>query len=142
MGAMFSPELAALNLQPGGDPVALDLPQLQSMGISAFAALADDALAISVGEDAASKVETVLVADAVDPSPFMSFSMDAARYYSFMGDAIAAGEAGGEDMPSPEMRAATQDMMTAIADLYDRMSADIMFTENGMEVRFTETLKD
>lgn len=141
MGAMFSPELAALNLQPGGDPVALDLPQLQAMGVSAFAALTDSALAVSVGEESESEVQGMLDAEGSSPAPFMSFSIDAARYYSFMGEAIAAGEVG-EDAPTPEMQAALQNLMQSVADLYDRMSGDVLFTENGIEMHMTETLKD
>ena len=93
MGTMFSPELAALNLQPDGKPVALELPQLQAMGIAAFAALTDTALAISVGEKADAEVQEALAAEAAKPAPFLSFSMDAARYYSFMSEAVAAGDA-------------------------------------------------
>ena len=141
MGAMFSPELAALNLQPGGDPVALDLPQLQAMGISAFAALTDSAVAVSVGEESESEVQGMLDAEGSTPAPFMSFSIDAARYYSFMGEAIAAGDVG-EDAPTPEMKAALQNLMQSVADLYDRMSGDVLFTENGIEMHMTETLKD
>jgi hypothetical protein len=142
MGTMFSPELAALNLQPDGKPVALELPQLQAMGIAAFAALTDTALAISVGEKADAEVQEALAAEAAKPAPFLSFSMDAARYYSFMGEAVAAGDAAGEDAPSPEMKTAVNEMMQAVADLYDRMSGDVLFTANGIEVRMTETLKD
>ncbi|NIL93529.1 MAG: hypothetical protein GTO71_03580 [Woeseiaceae bacterium] len=142
MGAMFSPELAALNLQPDGNPVALDLPQMQAAGMEAFAALTDSALAISVGGDAETQVQSMLAADPSDPSPFLGFSMDAARYYSFMGEAIAAGETGGDDAPTPELQAALNEMMQSVAELYDRMSGDILFTENGIEVNMTETLKD
>ena len=141
MGAMFSPELAALNLQPGGDPVALDLPQLQAMGISAFAALTDSAVAVSVGEESESEVQGMLDAEGSTPAPFMSFSIDAARYYSFMGEAIAAGDVG-EDAPTPEMKAALQNLMQSVADLYDRMSGDVLFTENGIEMHMIEKLKD
>ncbi len=141
MGAMFSPELAALNLQPGADPVPLDLPQLQAMGISAFAALTDSAVAVSVGEESESEVQDMLDAEGSTPAPFMSFSIDAARYYSFMGEAIAAGEVG-EDAPTPEMKAALNELMQSIADLYDRMSGEVLFTENGIEMHLTETLRD
>jgi hypothetical protein len=141
MGAMFSPELAALNLQPGGDPVALDLPQLQAMGISAFAALTDGAVAVSVGEESESEVQGMLGAEGATPPPFMSFSIDAARYYSFMGEAIAVGD-DGEDAPTPEMKAALNELMQSIADLYDRMSGDVLFTANGIEMHMIETLKD
>lgn len=142
MGAMFSPELASLNLQPDGKPVALDLPQMAAMGISAFAALTENALAISVGEDSENELGGLLGADASDPSPFMSFSMDAARYYGFLGEAMAVSRDDQENAPSPEMRAAMQEVMEAVADVYDRMSADIRFTERGVEVVSSVTLHD
>lgn len=141
MGAMFSPEIAALNLQADGNPVELNLPQLQMMGMTAFTALNEGGLAVSVGDDAETQVQGMLGADAATPPPFMSFSVDAARYYSFMGEAIAAGEAGAEDAPTPEMQAALTEMMNSIADFYDRMSIDVLFTENGIEMRAVETLK-
>ena len=142
MGTMFSPELAALNLQPDGEPVALNLPQMQAMGISAFAALTEGSLAISMGEDAETQVAEMLDADAATPPPIMSFSVDAARYYSFMGEAIAAGDSGAEDAPSPEMQAALTEMMRSVAEMYDRMAIDVTLTENGVEMHATETLKD
>ena len=142
LGAMFSPEIAGLNLQPDGNPVALELPQLQSMGIDAFAALNEAALAISVGESAESEVVDMLGADVVSPPPFISFSMDAARYYSFMGEAIAAGDADADKAATPEMKEAMTGMMQSIAELYDRMSGDVVFTEHGIELRMVEMLKD
>ena len=142
MGAMFSPDLASLNLQADGKPVALDLPQMQAMGIAAFAAMNDDALAISVGEGAESELDRVLSADASDPSPFMSFSMDAARYYGFLGEAMSVDGGDDENAPSPEMQAAMQDVMEAIADVYDRMSVDVSFTKRGIELDSSVTLQD
>jgi hypothetical protein len=142
MGALMSPDLAALNLQSGGDPVALDIPQLQSMGIEAFAALSDSAIAISIGEGAESSITDMLDAGAADPSPLFSFSVNAARYYGFLGEAIAAGDVADDDAASPEMQAAMQEVMLAVADIYDRMSADVLLTSRGVELRSSVTLKD
>jgi len=142
MGALFSPELAALNLQSGGEPVALDIPQLQAMGVAAFAALSDDAIAISVGADGAGKIPEMLDASVSEPVPFLSFSIDAARYYGFLGEAIAAGETADDDAASPEMQAAMKEVMMAVSDLYDRMSADVLLTSRGVELRSSVTLKD
>lgn len=142
MGAMFSPELASLNLQADGKPVPLDLPQAQAMGITAFAAMNDDALAVSVGENAESELGDVLEADAADPSPFASFSMDAARYYGFIGEAMSVTDGDDENAPTPEMQAAMQEVMAAIADVYDRMSVDVSFTERGIELDSSVTLQD
>ena len=143
MGAMFSPELAALNLQPDGKPVALDMPQLAAMGISAHAALTDSAVAIAVGEDSEQDLGAMLGAKSTGTTPFASFSMDAARYYGFLGDAIAAAEPGeDEDAPSPEMQAAMKDIMNAVASLYERMSIDVLLTSNGVEFKAVEHLAD
>ena len=142
MGGMFSPEIAALNLQADGKPVALDLPQLQAMGMAAFAAMTDDALAIAIGDDSEDKLDGLLSADASAPSPFMSFSMDAARYYGFLGEAMAMPKPDDENAPSPEMSAAMQDVMMAIAEVYDRMTVDIRFTDRGVEMFSTVTLQD
>ena len=142
MGTMFSPDLAALNLQADGKPVALELPQVQAMGIAAFAALTDSALALSVGDDSESEIVSMLGAEASDSAPFLSFSMDAARYYGFLGEAIAAGEQDEEDSPSPEMQAAMNDIMQAVADVYDRISVDVLLTEHGVEMKSTVILQD
>ena len=40
------------------------------------------------------------------------------------------------------MQAAMTEMMQSIADLYDRMSVDVLFTENGIEMHATEILKE
>jgi hypothetical protein len=143
MGAMFSPELAAMNLQPDGKPVALDLPQMQAMGITAHAALTDTAVAIAVGENSEPNLTSMLSAELAEVTPIISFSMDAARYYSFLGEAIAESELeDGEEGPSPEMQAALQDIMTAVGKLYERMSVDVLLTADGIELRATETLAD
>jgi hypothetical protein len=112
------------------------------MGIDAFAVLSDDAIAISVGDGAEAELEGMISAEAAAEAPFVSFSMDASRYYGFLGDAIAAGEADSEDAPSPKLQAALNEIMVAVADVYDRMSADVRFTPRGVEIDTSVTLKD
>ena len=55
------------------------------------------------------------------------------------GDAAAQGE---DDEPTPEMKAALQETMLAVGELYDRMSIDVLFTEKGIEIRAEEVLKN
>ena len=143
-GEMFSPDLANLNLQPDGKPVALDLPQVKAAGISAYAALTQTALAIAVGEDAEPALDAMLKAAPADPAPFMSVSVDASRYYSFLADAIAAAEPPGDGQPaqSPEMKQAVNDIMHVVADLYDRAVVEILLTPRGVEMTSAVTLKD
>ncbi len=142
LGTMFSPELAEMNLQPDGEPVALDMPQMQAMGIAAFAALTENSVAISVGDDAEAQLQKMLSADVADSAPLLSFSMDAARYYGFLGEAIAAGEQDQENGPSPEMQAAMNEIMQAVAEIYNRMSVDVRLTARGIEFESSVTLHD
>jgi len=143
MGAMFSPELAELNLQADGKPVALKNAQIQSMGFSPYAAMTEDALAIGLGENAEEDLRNMLAVEAKEAAPFMSFSMDAARYYSFIGDAMAMAEQDEDGKaPPPEIQAAVSDIMDVISELYDRMSVDVDLTERGIEMKSSVTLKD
>jgi hypothetical protein len=143
MGAMFSPEIAGLNLQADGVPVPLVLSQLQAMGMTAFAALTESALAIAMGDDPEDDLVAMLEAEVSDNMPFMSFSMDSARYYAFIGDAIATAETEeGETAPSPEMQAALRDIMNTVGSLYERMAVNVYFTANGIEFKSVQDIAD
>ena len=143
MGALFSPEVAELNLQADGKPVPLDNAQIQSMGFSPFVAMTEDALAIGLGENAEQDLQEMLAVTAKEPGPFMSFSMDAARYYSFIGDAMAMAEHDDDGKaPPPEIQEAVNDIMDVVSELYDRMSVDVDLTERGIEMSSSVILKD
>jgi len=131
--AMMSPEVAALELQPDGEPVLLDLPQAQAMGEQVYAALGEDALALSVGDKGQARLGDMLVADASDNGTIFNFSMDANRYYTFIGEAMAQADDDDDENPmSPKFQAAMQDVMLAIADMYDRMTVDMRVSEDGI----------
>lgn len=142
LGTLFSPELAALELQPDSKPVLLDMPQAQMLGQVLYAALSEQALALSIGEGAETELSNMLSADAVDNGTFFNFSMDAARYYAFVAEAMEMQEADAEAPMSPAFQKAMQEMMLAIADIYDRMSADVRFTDQGIVIDSVVTLGD
>jgi hypothetical protein len=142
LGAMFSPELAQLDLQPDAVPVELDLPQTRGIGVTAFAAMTENAIAIASGDGADADLKNMLLAEPGDPSPFLSFAMDAARYYAFLGEAVAVAEDEGDEATPPELKAAVQEIMTAVAGLYDRMTAYVFLTADGVEIRSSVSLKD
>jgi len=141
-GAMFSPELAGLDLQADGEPVLLDLPQAQMMGGDVYLAMNDDAVAISVGDGAESKLGDMLTADAADDGTFFSFSMDAGRYYAFAGEAIAEAQGDDDNQMPPAIQEATQEIMLAMSEMFDRMSIDVRFTEDGIVMEGVETLAE
>ena len=142
MGAMMSPELAGLNLEPNGEPVAFNMPQMQAVANSVFVALQDNGLAMSFGDGMEAGLNDMLNAAAEDNGTFLSFSMDAGRYYSFIGEAMMLAEQDDEKQMPPDMRAALNDVMVAAGSFYDRMSADFKFTEHGIEIDSNITFKD
>jgi len=137
MGAMFSPELAALNIEPNGEPVKVEMGQLAAMGQTVHVAMTDDAIAVSVGEGTEARLGEMLQADINDPAPFVAFEMDAARYYSFVSDAMMSG---GDMDTMPDVRDATQAMLDAVSKTVSRMSLAIDFNEHGIELDSTVTL--
>ena len=135
MGAMFSPELAALNIEPNGEPVKLEMGQIAALGQTVHVAMTDSAIALSVGEGTEDKLGDMLDASVSDPSPFMTFEMDAARYYNFIGDAMMADGGGMDSMP--ELQEATQAMMDMAKESLSRLSITVDFTERGIELNST-----
>lgn len=143
MASMFDPQIAALNLVPDGVPVALEMAQIAAIAEQAFVALTDNALSVSLGKGAEANAASILEANAADPAPFVSFSMDAARYYKLIGEAMMQAEKDeeGEDV-SLAMRNAMRDLMVSSGGIYDRMSGTLRFTNRGMEIDSRMTLAD
>ena len=150
MGAMMMPAIAELQLEPNGEPVALDPAMLAGSGLEqASVALSENALAIAVGQDADSGLEAMLGAETVDPVPFVSMNVDAAQYFGFLRQATevqaqaVAAETGEEGSEYLEMTQATQaEVLAALQELYDRILLDVYFTDNGIEMHSVVTLKD
>lgn len=147
MGTMFSPELAALNLQADGKPVELNVPPFTSEFDAAFVAMTDSTLGVSVGEGSDSRLAALLSAPAANPPPFMSMSVDGARYYDYMSQIIEAGANtpgpdGSPNEVSREMQVAMSQVMSGVGDLVERITIDVTFTDRGVEMPSTLTLAD
>jgi hypothetical protein len=147
MGTMFSPELAALNLQADGKPVELNLPPFTAEFDAAYVAMTDTTLGVSVGDGSDSRLADLLSAPAANPPPFMSMSIDGARYYDYMSQIIQAGANtpnpdGSPNEVSKEMQIAMSQVMTGVGDLIERITVDVTFTDRGMEMPSTLTLAD
>ncbi len=143
MAAMFDPQIAALNLLPDGKPVKLDMPRLAEMADQAFAAMSANALTVSLGDNAEEVSAEMLNADSPKSAPFMSMSMDSARYYSMIGDSMAEKSQGDEAEKMPEaIREAMRDVMALSGSMYERMSFEMRFTERGVEIGGLMKLSD
>jgi hypothetical protein len=142
MGAMFSPELASLNLQPDGKPVELPVPQIVSQFDTAWVAMTPGALAISVGNASPDSLADLLASPASVPPPSMSMRLDGKRYYQFMSEAVRAGSAAqGDDMPEDVQEAVSQ-VMAGVSEMVERLSVDVKLTEHGIEIPASVTLAD
>jgi len=142
MGSMFSPELAALEIKPDGEPVKLEIAQVvATTGQDVYLAMSDTGLAISVGEGMEQKLSAMLKATVADPEPFMSLEMDAARYYNFVGATMALGS-DGQDQAPPEVREAMQEIMGVMEEMFERMYFDVNYTEHGIEMSSKVTLAE
>jgi len=144
MGAMMSPDLAAVDLQPDGVPVPLALPQLQAIAESAYAAMGETVLAVAMGADAKTRVSAVLESDTVEPPSIISATVDAGKYYEFIAQRSMAepDEEGAQNALSEPARAALRDAMLKVGEMYDRMIVDVRFTERGIEMESKVTLSD
>ncbi|MDJ0939326.1 MAG: hypothetical protein QNJ00_06150 [Woeseiaceae bacterium] len=145
MGSMMSPELAALNLRTDGEPVAIDLPQAEGNPMyeeGAYAAMVENAIAVSVGNDAEARLGRVLELDSVDPSPVMSITFDAGTYYDLMGESMGKGDGDPEEQITEQSRKALAEAFQSVGKLYDRMMFDLRFTQRGVEVESRMTFKD
>jgi hypothetical protein len=141
---MMDPQIAALNLVPDGKPVRLELAKLADIADEAFAALSNNAPSISLGAGAESSSAEMLVADSAEPAPFVSMSMDSARYYAMVGEAMSKEQPvdeGDEPMPE-EIRSAMRDIMLLSGNMYERMSVDVRFTARGIEIGGLMKLSD
>jgi hypothetical protein len=80
----------------------------------------------------------MLGAASKQPPPFMSMNMDAGRYYSLIGDVTMSTNS--DELP--EVAKANAEIMTLLGQVIDRISVDVEFTENGVEIPSTMALKD
>lgn len=144
MAAMMDPQIAALNLLPDGKPVSLGgLAHLAGVAGEAFAAMSDSALTVSFGDGAESDAAEILGANGADPAPFFSMSMDSARYYALMGEAMLAEPADEQAQAMPAaIRQAMAEAMTLYGSLYKRMYVDVRFTARGIVIGGNMQLAD
>ena len=141
MAAMMNPQVAALNLLPDGKARKLDLPELGELAETAFAALSSSGLSVSLGEGAEQKAESMLEADVASVGPLMSVSMDAGRYYEFVGQAVMQADESEEGEPTPiEVREAMRDIVLSSGSIYERILTRVYLTPRGIEVGTRMTL--
>lgn len=148
MASMFDPELAALNLGTDGQIVELSLPAgITGPGSNPFGSMyiaaTESSLAVGMGSNARANLERLMAAPAGDTSSFFSMSVDTARYYGLMADALEsvnAGSLAAQGAAVPQL-ASMSEMMRSLQDIYSREYVDVRFTERGIEMPVRLELK-
>ncbi len=139
MGQAMLPQLAEMSIEPDGKAHRFELPETGAEAETAWVALSESAIALSVSKDAETVLPALLKADAGTPPPFMSVGVDGARYYTLVGDAMRASD---DEEMSEEMREALSDVLAAAADFYERLQFDVRFTARGIEIDSEANLAD
>lgn len=143
MAQMFSPQLASLDLKPGGEPQPLPegvIPNLPA-GIQAFIGLGEGGLGLAVGDNQSSQLSEALKPGG-GGSALLSYGIDFAGYADAL-DGLMSGmrqqfEAMGED---ESMQTDPSEAMAALAELYGYSNTGIHLTNRGIELRSYITLK-
>ena len=139
MGQAMIPQLAELPIEPDGKARQFELPEGGADIDSAWIAMTDSAIALSVSDDAETALPALLAAEGAMPAPFVSAGIDAAQYYKLLGEAMRTSD---DEEMTEEMREVMSDVFDAAADFYERIKLDVTFTERGIEIDTDMTLSD
>ena len=132
MAQMFSPAVAELSLEPGGEPqpVPADaLPQLAQLDLQAWIALADNAIGIAIGEEHTDRLSQVIEPSEADDL-IMAGSMDFRMMTELM--SLAESAIGDLDEEAAQGLQAQRAQYEAMAEIYESASIRIRLAD-GIE---------
>lgn len=138
MAQMFSPELAELDLQPGGEPQSIppgmipDMPDLQ-----AWVAMSEGAIGLAIGEDFRERLTGALDGGDSD-NAILGYTINMKGYGELMESMMS--QMMGEFDNNEEVEAPPADMMNIMAEYYEESRFAIHLTEDGIEFISTVTL--
>lgn len=128
MAQMFSPELAAMDLRPGGEPKPLPpgmLPNLPSM--EAFLALSNDAIGLALGESQIDQLGQRLEAGRGDAA-ILAYSINVERYTELLESLEALG------LSSDDDPLANLDLLIGLNSQYSETGMRIELSERGIDI--------
>ena len=141
MAQMFSPAVAELQLEPGGEPQPVPegaIPQLQQLDLKAWLAMGENSIGIAIGEENVGALTEAIKATSADDLLLAGrFDFDMLIDLVDMAEATL-GDVGGEEA---EMGLAAQRAQyQALAEIYDKAGFKIRLGDKGIDFVAETTL--
>lgn len=136
MAQMFLPDLADMQLSPGSDPKPVPEFLMSVQGISAYAAMSDQAIGISVGEGEQETLGDFLAMPAGNDGTFLSVDYDTAAYYQLQ--ELQMGEVEAID-PDDPMNSFYESLMEWAKAASEREHTEMKFTSKGLVIESRTT---
>jgi hypothetical protein len=142
MAQGFLPQLASLNLRPGGEPQRLDLGPagalLPAAAQAPYIAMSEQGIGIAVGDDAPQQLPARLAAAAPELPPLFRMAYDGALYAQLLrGMSNMASLPGAAGKSQSGLDAALVEALAGV----DRIDFEVSATARGIELRERVTLK-
>lgn len=141
MAQMFSPAVAELQLEPGGEPQPVPdgaIPQLQQLDLKAWLAMGENAIGIAIGEDNVEALTEAIQATSADDLLLAGrFDFDVLIDLVDMAEATL-GDTGGEEAAMG--LAAQRAQYEALAEIYDKAGFKIRLGDKGIDFVAETTL--
>lgn len=144
MAQMFSPQVAELSLEPGGEPQKVPMeaiPQLQGTGLEAWMAMSKSAIGMAIGEDQIDALVDGLDEDAADGF-VLAGRMDFDILVDLMDFATQGVQAEGADPQAVQMLEAQRAQYERMAEYYDQVSGKMGLSEAGIDFVFEARFED
>lgn len=143
MAQGFLPQLASLNLRPGGAPQRLDLGPVAGLLPAAtqapYIALSERGIGVAVGDDAPEQVTARLAAAAPGAPPLFRMAYDGTLYAQLL-----HGMTGMARPPQGEggkLEASIDAALAKVMEGVERIEVDVLTTSRGIEIRERAQLK-
>lgn len=142
MAQMFSPAVAELQLEPGGEPQPVPegaIPQLQAANLKAWLAMGENAIGIAVGEDNVDALTRAIEKTSADDL-LMAGRLD----FQTLAVLVDMAENALGDLENEEAAmglAAQRQQYEAFAEIYDQASFKLRLGEKGIDFVGETTLK-
>lgn len=138
MAQMFLPDLSGLALAVGEPPVRVPASLLPRPDIVAYAAMAPEAIGLSIGDGEEQRLPGFLDQEPGPEGSFLSVSYDTAAYLDYtsaMADHARDGDNDGHDSHGAEAAMAIgAAARKALRDMSDRSRTELRFVEDGLQV--------